>query len=103
MRIDVVGRNLEVTEAIRSYAENKASRLPKYYDGVQAVVLRLTHADHHKKGVVYDAELVIDVQKHQDFISHAKGEDVYAIIDEVVQKGVRQLAEFKEQLKTGKR
>ena len=37
MRIDVIGRHMEVTEAIRSYAENKAAKLTKFFDGTQQV------------------------------------------------------------------
>jgi ribosome-associated translation inhibitor RaiA len=44
-------------------------------------------------------ELVIDVVKHDDFVVHAKGEDLYALIDEAVQKGTRQLTEYKERRK----
>lgn len=102
MRIDVVGRNLEVTDAIRQHAVTKAEKLPKYYDGVQQVTLTVGRSDHQHKGS-FSAELLIDVEKHDDFISHANGEDLYAVIDEVVHKGVRQLTDFKEKLKLGKR
>lgn len=102
MRIDVVGRNLEITEAIKSHAENKAQKLPKFYDGVMAVRFTIHKIDHHHKGS-FDVELAISVQKHEDFVSHCKSEDVYGALDEVVHKGSRQLAEFKEKLKVEKR
>jgi putative sigma-54 modulation protein len=102
MRIDVVGRNFEITEAIRQHAENKAQKLTKFYDGVQAVRVTVAKHDHHHKGP-FDVELVIDVEKHEDFIVHVKLEDVYFAIDEAVQKGSRQLTDFKEKLKDGKR
>jgi ribosomal subunit interface protein len=47
MRIDVIGRGIEVTDAIRQYAENKASKLPKYYDGLQQVTVSLTRKNAH--------------------------------------------------------
>ncbi|MBN8598949.1 MAG: ribosome-associated translation inhibitor RaiA [Planctomycetes bacterium] len=102
MRIDVIGRNLEITKAIKDHAEGKADKLPKFYDGVQAVRFTISKIDHQHKGS-FDVELVIDVEKHDDFVSHCKGEDVYGAIDEVVHKGSRQLAEFKEKLKIEKR
>ena len=102
MRIDVVGRNIDVTDAIREHAEQKAEKLPRYFDGVQQITVSLSKEDHHQHGN-YDAELVIDVEHHDDFIAHARGEDLYAIIDQAVQKGVRQLTDFKEKLKLGKR
>lgn len=102
MRIDVIGRNLEITPAIQTHAETKAGKLPRYFDGVLAITLTISKDDHHKHGS-FDVELLIDVQKHEDFVSKAHGPNVYALIDEVVDKGVRQLTDFKEKLKLEKR
>ncbi len=102
MRIDVIGRNLEITPAIRAHAESKIIKLPKYFDGVQLMTLTVSKDDHKVHGE-FGAELIIDVEKHQDFVSHAHGDDLYLLIDQVVQKGSRQLTDFKEILKQGKR
>jgi putative sigma-54 modulation protein len=102
MRIEVIGRNLDVTDAIRAHAEAKAAKLPRFFDGVQLITFRLARADHHNHGE-FDVELVIDVEKHEDFIARARGPDLYAMIDQAVQKGARQLTEFKERLKQGNR
>lgn len=102
MRIEVVGRNLEVTPAIREHAAGKAAKLSKFFDGIQLITLRVSKEDHHLHGK-FGVELVIDVEKHEDFISHETGEDLYAVIDAVLQKGSRQVSEFKEKLKNGKR
>jgi len=102
MRIDIVGRNIEVTEAIRLHAEGKLSKLPKYFDGTQQIVLTLHKDDHHTHGS-FGAELRIDVEKHKDFMLHAHGDDLYAVIDQVAQKGSRELADYKARLKTSKR
>ncbi len=98
MRIDVVGRHLEITDPIRAHAESKCEKLTKYFDGVQQITLVLSKEDHHQHGM-FGAELVIDVVKHEDFVANATGEDVYAIIDQVAHKGVRQLTEYKEKLR----
>jgi putative sigma-54 modulation protein len=102
MRIEVVGRNLEVTDAIREHAESKAAKLPRFFDGVQLVTFRLSREDHKHQGN-FGVELVVDVEKHADFVSHAAEEDLYAAIDSAIQKSCRQLADFKEKLKMGKR
>jgi putative sigma-54 modulation protein len=101
MRIDVVGRDLPLTEAIKLHAHQKAEKLPKYFDGLQAVTITIRRADANHKPV-YDVELVLDVEKHEDFVSHGKNEDLYAAIDEAIHKGQRQLADFKERLKGGR-
>jgi ribosome-associated translation inhibitor RaiA len=46
---------------------------------------------------------VVDVEHHDDFVVHASDEDLYAAIDAAVAKSTRQLTDFKEKLKLGKR
>lgn len=102
MRIEVFGKGLEITPAILQHAETKASKLPRFFDGVQLITIRLRKEDHHHSGD-FGAELVVDVEKHDDFVAHATGNDLYLVIDQVVQKASRQLTDFKERLKTEKR
>jgi putative sigma-54 modulation protein len=101
MRIDVVGRNIEVTDAIRQYAEAKASKLPKYFDGVQQITVTLSKTN-NSASTDFVVELVLDVEKHSDFIAHSTNKDLYAAIDLAAEKGERQLRDFKEKLKLGK-
>ena len=100
MRIEVKHRHLEMTEAIRQYAEQKAEKLPRYYDGVQSIVVTLDKPLHN---IEFEVEVLADVEKHADFVAKAKGEDLYACIDLAVERMVRQLTEFKERLKNEKR
>lgn len=100
MRIEVVGRDVQITDAIRTHAESKAAKLTKYFDAVQQITFTISRPDHAHRGP-FDVELIVDVEKHDDFVSHAKDDDLYAAIDLVVQKGSRQLSDFKEKLKLG--
>jgi putative sigma-54 modulation protein len=100
MRIDVIGRNVDVTDAIRQYGETKSSKLTRYYQGVQAITLTIKRENAHHVSD-YDVELVLDVEKHADFVSHATAADPYAAIDLVCEKGERQLRDFKERLTRG--
>lgn len=101
MRIDVVGKHMTVTDAIKQHAEEKASKLLKFFDGgVQQITFRLEEGQ-HRKG--FNVEIVVDVIKHDDFVAHAVGDDLYGCIDQAVEKAARQLTDFKERLKMGKR
>ena len=102
MRIEVIGRNLSITDPIREHAEAKAAKLPKFFDGVQLITFRISREGSQTHGD-FGVELVVDVEKHDDFVSHATHEDLYAAIDAAVQKSSRQLTDFKEKLKMGKR
>lgn len=100
MRIDVVGRNLEVTEAIRAYATGKVDKLNKFYDRIQLVCVTVSKEDRHKHGD-FGTEIRVDVEKHGDFLAHASNADLYAAIDEASAKVTRQLHEHKEKTKPG--
>jgi len=97
MRIDVIGRHLEVTDTIREFATGKAEKLLRFFDGTQLITIVFEKG---KKGA-FDVEIRVDVEKHEDFISHASGEDVYGVIELAVEKAARQLKDFKERLKQG--
>lgn len=98
MRIDVVGKHMDITDAIRQYAEGRAEKLTKFFDGTQQIRVYLESAAGKAKD--FQVEIAVDVVKHQDFIAHAKGPDLYACIDECVEKAARQLRDFKEKLRS---
>lgn len=95
MRTDVIGKNVTVTDAIRQYAESKLERLTKYWDGVQQMTVVFEQDKHGQ----FKVEVRVDVVKHQDFLAHAEGEDLYACIDVAADKALRQLKDFKEKLR----
>lgn len=99
MRIEVIGKHMEVTPAIRQYAEAKADKLPRHYDGVQLITFRIEQLAHNKG---FHAEVIADVEKHDDFVGSASGPDLYGCIDLAVDKAMRQLTAFKEKLKENK-
>ncbi|HMN41463.1 MAG TPA: ribosome-associated translation inhibitor RaiA [Phycisphaerales bacterium] len=98
MRIDVVGKHIDITPAILEYAQKKADKLTKFFDGTQQIRV-LVESPQGKKGEIH-VEVVVDVEKHQDFIANATGPDLYAAIDTAVDKAARQVRDFKEKLKT---
>ncbi len=100
MRIDVVGRHIEVTDAIREHAEGKGAKLVKYFDRIQQITFTVFDPDN--KGE-FKVEVVVDVEHHDDFVSHATGNDLYGTIDQATQKASRQLTDYKEKLKLGHR
>lgn len=101
MRIDVIGKHMEVTDAIRQFATEKAGKLPKHYDGVQQITVRVESAT-HKHTKTFHVEVVADVEHHEDIVGNAEHADLYTGIDLAVDKVARQLTTFKEKLKHGK-
>ncbi len=99
MRIDVIGKHLDVTPAMEEYADSKGAKLSRYYDGVQSVEVVIENP----RAELFKAEFRVDVEKHDTFISHAEAGDLYEAIDRCVDKMARQLTDFKEKLKNTKR
>ncbi len=101
MRIDLIGKHLEVTPAIREFTQAKSARLPKLFEGnVQLITWRMEELA-HKKG--FHVEVVVDCEHHDDFVANATAPDLYQAIDEATDKAARQLTAFKERLKQNKR
>jgi putative sigma-54 modulation protein len=98
MRIEITGKHLDVTDAIRDYAEQKVQKLPRYYDGVQEIDVVLESRNH-----AFHAEIRVESEKHDTFVAHQDDNDVYRAIDLVSDKMTRQLRDFKEKLKNSKR
>lgn len=97
MRIDVVGKHIEVTPAIHEYASKKAEKLTKIFDGTQLIKVCLESPQGKKNE--FNVEVVVDVVKHDDFIANAVEPDLYAAIDGAVDKAMRQIRDYKDKLR----
>lgn len=103
MRTEVIGKHLEITPAIREFAEQKTARLTRYFDGVQMISVRCEEDTHsNKKDDRFHVEITVDVVHHEDFVANAKGTDLYHCIEAAVEKASRQITDFKERLRTHK-
>ena len=94
MNIIVTGRHIEVTPALKSYAEKKIARFDRYLSNIsEAVVTISVEKYRHKVEVLLKANGVL---------IQAEGitGDVYSSIDEVAEKLERQIKKYKEKLVT---
>jgi len=99
VEITISGRHLEITPAIRQYAEEKAGRLPKFYDLIQDIEIVL---DGHADGKQKRAEIVAIAEHKNRFVAHHEGEDLYGCIDQAVHKVQTQLTAHKERFRNRK-
>jgi putative sigma-54 modulation protein len=98
VEITITGRHLEITPAIRQYAEEKAARLQKYYDEILTVEVILDGHESKQKR----AEIVINASHNNTFVSHHEGEDLYGCVDQAVHKAQLQLTAHKERFRNRK-
>jgi len=99
MRIEVIGRGVEITPAIHDVADKKASKLPKYYDGVQEIQVVIEQPGHNE----FQVEIRAESKKHDNSVSKDNDADIYHLIDSATEKMTRQLTDCKEKRKNTKR
>jgi putative sigma-54 modulation protein len=98
VEITVSGRHLEITEAIRQHAEERANRLPKYYDLISGIEIILDGSAAKRKR----AEIVVIAEHKNTFVAHHEGLDLYGCIDQAFHKVQQQIAAHKERFRNRK-
>jgi putative sigma-54 modulation protein len=95
VRTIVRGKNLEVPDRVRDYAERKFARLERLLDDRTDAVVELSNESHRSAADAHiaDVTLVIDGKTLK---SKATGASYQAAIDQVVDKVERQAKDFKE-------
>jgi putative sigma-54 modulation protein len=96
--ITISGRHLEITDAIRAYAEEKAAKLPKFYDLVQSIEMILDGGD---TGLMR-AEIIAVAEHKNRFVAHHESDDLYGCIDQAMHKVQAQLTAHKERFRNRK-
>ena len=95
MKTIVRGKNVEVPDRVRAYAERKLRRLERMLDDRSDAIVELSNETHRSASDAHIAEvtLVIDGQTLR---SHAVGSSYQAALDEVVDKVERQAVDYRE-------
>ena len=95
MRTIVRGKNLEVPDRVRDYAERKFARLERLLDDRTDAIVELSNESHRSAADAHiaDVTLIIDGTTLR---SRATGGSYQAAIDEVVDKVERQAIDHKE-------
>lgn len=90
-------RNLEATDGLRGHTLQKLGKLDKYLIKpiTTHVILALEHLQHCAEVTLVDNGI--------QYIGHAKSNDMYASIDQAIQRLARQLQRKKEQVKDHKK
>ena len=95
MEITITGRHVEMTPALKDYAQERADKLLRYFDGITKIAVTLS-ADSDR----LTAEMVISARKNLTLIGEVEHRDLYAAIDIVTDKMERQLTKQKEKIKS---
>jgi putative sigma-54 modulation protein len=88
---------MDVTDALKSYAEQKTDKLHKYYDRIQEIEVVF---DNQKDGV--RVEMIVNAEHKNMFIAQHNDGDAYACVDGCIEKLERQLTAHKEKVRNRK-
>ncbi len=97
MQVTVSSRHTEVTPPLRSYAEQKAGKLIKYYDRINDVEVVVDSANE-----MMSVEMIVHDEHRHKFLAHCQDADAYAAVDKCFAKLERQLSEHKKKLRNRK-
>lgn len=91
MLFTITGKHIDITEAMREHAEQKTSKLPKYYNSINQVEVIIDGNQGGSTGV----EIIARGEHSKVFVVTERGEDAYRCIDLAVHKLERQLRRTK--------
>jgi len=99
MKINIKATNMELTAAIKKYAEEKADCLTKYFDNITQIDVDTgLKSNHHLKGKKYYAEFNVHVPGKMVRVSK-NAEDLYKAIDKVKDHLKVELEKMKEKMR----
>ncbi len=97
MQVTVSGRHMSVSESLKRYCLEKAQKLERFFNRIQAVDVVLDG-----QAGMHTAEIIVHADGNQPFVASERQEDVYAAIDILIDKMERQLTRHKEKLRNRK-
>ena len=91
LQVNVIGKHIEITDALRKHAEKKVSKFPRYYDNIHSVEVVIEGSQGHLPSV----EIIARGEHNKVFVAKESNADVYAAIDMATHKLERQLTKIK--------
>jgi putative sigma-54 modulation protein len=92
MQLNLSGHHINITEALRDYVNEKTKRLERHFDHVTNMHVVLSVEKQRQK-----AEATVHVSGANLF-AESEREDMYAAIDDLIDKLDRQIKKHKEKL-----
>jgi len=106
MQINLQGKNIELTEAIKDYVLKRVTNLEKLLSNIETEkgeamvnfeVVKTTN--HHKAGEIFHASCMISIDGKK-FYSSSDHEDLYSAIDEVKETLFNEIRKNKDRRQT---
>jgi putative sigma-54 modulation protein len=95
MNLTISGHHLDVTPALREYVLTKLERVTRHFDQVVDINVLLTVEKNKEKETRQKAEVTLHVKGRDIFVEQSH-EDLYAAIDQLMDKLDRQVCRHKD-------
>ncbi len=97
MNLTISGHHLEVTPALREYVLTKLDRVTRHFDQVVDITVLLSVEKQREKDKRQRAEVTLHAKGKEIFVEQTH-EDLYAAIDQLMDKLDRQVCRHKDKL-----
>ncbi len=97
MQINLSSKNIELTSSNEEYIHTKASKLTRFYDRIEQIDVKIEKTTHG-----FNAEIITDVEHHENIVATSENIDMYAAFDCCVDRSVRQLSDLKSKIRDHK-
>ena len=97
MNLTISGHHLEITPSMREYVLTKLDRVTRHFDQVVDINVLLSYEKLKEKERRQKAEVTLHV-KGKDIFVETNHEDMYAAIDQLMDKLDRQVCRHKDKL-----
>ncbi len=91
MQFNITGIHVEITEAIRTHAQEKIEKFPRFYSSIEKAEVVIT-ADQGQQAI----EIIVTDTHGNVFVASEAGADAYTSLDSAAHKIERQLKKKKE-------
>jgi len=97
MQVTVSGRHMGVSDALKQYCQEKASKLVRFYNRIQSieVILDGQHGKH-------SAKMIVHVEGSDPVVADESHDDVFAAVDILLEEVEAQLRRHKERIRNRK-
>ena len=106
MQINLQGKNMELTEAIKDYVLKRVTNLEKLLSSIEKdggeVLVNFEvgqSTKRHKSGVIFHSDCLINI-KGKEFYSSSDKEDLYSAIDEIKESLFNDIQKNKDRQQT---
>jgi putative sigma-54 modulation protein len=101
-KVEILARNMEVTDRIREYVTNKASKLERYLNEIEEVRVELTYVKSARSAADRQVAQITARARGMLLRTEERADDIFAAFDTALDKMQRQIERVKDKRHRGR-